>query len=193
MHVSCWVLNLKCNVYAVKAPLLVHNRFVKAIFILNDCRAHIGDANSHGSQVESQLFTIRANYENSRSERMHIYNLQQIWLITCLNELKSFTCIQLRQKASNPEEADTLVMRWKGQESSQVWSLTWHYSIAMVLKNYFLGNSLKSYPRDNSSGYLRKTCSYVTFLKQSCSPKAILFVTGSLCIRKYLSLPLNNN
>ncbi|KAF3955865.1 hypothetical protein CMV_018956 [Castanea mollissima] len=57
----------------VKAPLLAHNRFVEAIFILNDCRAHIGDANSHGSQVESQLFTIRANYENSRSERMHIY------------------------------------------------------------------------------------------------------------------------
>ncbi|KAM3707331.1 hypothetical protein ACB098_02G018600 [Castanea mollissima] len=57
----------------VKAPLLAHNRFVEAIFILKDCRAHIGDANSHGSKVESQLFAIRANYENSRSERMHIY------------------------------------------------------------------------------------------------------------------------
>ncbi|KAM3755546.1 hypothetical protein ACB098_02G047100 [Castanea mollissima] len=75
-----------------------------------------------------------------------------------------------RQKASNPEEANTLVM---------VWSLTWHYSIAMVLKNYFLENSLKSCPRDNFSGYLRKTCSYVTFLKQSCSPKAVLFVSGA--------------
>ncbi|KAF3949593.1 hypothetical protein CMV_024557 [Castanea mollissima] len=61
------------RILKVKAPLLAHNRFVEAIFILNDCRAHIGDANSHGSQVESQLFTIRANYENSRSERMHIY------------------------------------------------------------------------------------------------------------------------
>ncbi|KAM3755547.1 hypothetical protein ACB098_02G047100 [Castanea mollissima] len=77
-----------------------------------------------------------------------------------------------RQKASNPEEANTLVM---------VWSLTWHYSIAMVLKNYFLENSLKSCPRDNFSGYLRKTCSYVTFLKQSCSPKAVLFVSESIC------------
>ena len=64
----------------------------------------------------------------------------------------------------------------------RVWSLTWHYSITTVLKNYFLENSLKRYPHDNSSGYLRKTYSYVTFLKQSCSPKAILFVMGSLCI-----------
>ena len=64
----------------------------------------------------------------------------------------------------------------------QVWSLTWHYSITTVLKNYFLENTLKRYPRDNSSGYVRKTYSYVTFLKQSCSPKAILFVMGSLCI-----------
>ncbi|XP_075654192.1 condensin-2 complex subunit CAP-D3-like [Castanea sativa] len=55
-----------------------------------------------------------------------------------------------KQKASNPEEADTLVMRW-------VWSLTWHYSIPTVLKSYFLENSLKSYPCDNSSGSLRKT------------------------------------
>ena len=60
---------------------------------------------------------FQGNYENSRSERMHIrvsllrqmaqeqslmslwswlQNLQQIWLITCWNELKSFTCIQLR-------------------------------------------------------------------------------------------------
>ncbi|KAL4639773.1 hypothetical protein ACB092_03G242200 [Castanea dentata] len=72
MHVSCWVLNLKYNVYAVKTPLLAYNSFVEAIFILNDCRAHIGDANSQGSRVESQLFTIRGNYENSRFERMHI-------------------------------------------------------------------------------------------------------------------------
>lgn len=134
MH-DCWVLTLKFNVFVVKAPLLAYNSFVEAIFILNDCHAHIGYAYSQGSRVESQLFTIGlvcptifsmnksateilwGNYENSRSERMHIcvsllrqmapeqslmslwswlQNLQQIWLITCLNELKSSTCIQLR-------------------------------------------------------------------------------------------------
>ena len=58
----------------------------------------------------------------------------------------------------------------------QVWSLTWHYSIPTVLTSYFLENSLKSYPCDNSSGYLRKT------LLSDFSPKAILFVMGSLCI-----------
>ena len=35
----------------------------------------------------------------------------------------------------------------------RVWSLTWHYSIKTVLKNYFLENSLKRYPHDSSSGY----------------------------------------
>nr|POF26530.1 hypothetical protein CFP56_65625 [Quercus suber] len=61
------------SILKVKAPLLAHNSFVEAIFILNDCRALIGDANSQGSRLESQHFTIRGNYENSRSERMHIY------------------------------------------------------------------------------------------------------------------------
>ena len=79
MHVSCWVLNLKYNVYAVKAPLLAYNSFVEAIFILNDCRAHIGDANSQGSRVESQLFTIllvcsTIFSKNKSATEMQIYN-----------------------------------------------------------------------------------------------------------------------
>ena len=79
MHVSCWVLNLKYNVYAVKAPLLAHNSFVEAIFILNDCRTHIGDANSQGSRLESQLFTIRLVCptifsKNKSATEMQIYN-----------------------------------------------------------------------------------------------------------------------
>ncbi|KAI3689478.1 hypothetical protein L2E82_47436 [Cichorium intybus] len=61
------------NILKVKAPLLAYNSFVEAIFVLNDCNAHTGQANSGSSLKESRLFSIRGNDENSRSQRMHIY------------------------------------------------------------------------------------------------------------------------
>ncbi|XP_061370588.1 uncharacterized protein LOC133313254 [Gastrolobium bilobum] len=61
------------NILKVKAPLLAYNSFVEAVFVLNDCHAHNGHRESHGSRMESQLFSIRGTDETSRSKRMHIY------------------------------------------------------------------------------------------------------------------------
>ncbi|XP_054821462.1 uncharacterized protein LOC129320202 [Prosopis cineraria] len=61
------------NILKVKAPLLAYNSFVEAIFVLNDCHAHNGHNESHGSGKDSRLFSIRGSDENSRSKRMHIY------------------------------------------------------------------------------------------------------------------------
>ncbi|TKY72597.1 Condensin-2 complex subunit D3 [Spatholobus suberectus] len=61
------------NILKVKSPLLAYNSFVEAVFVLNDCRAHNGHRESHGSGMESQLFSIRGTDEKSRSKRMHIY------------------------------------------------------------------------------------------------------------------------
>ncbi|KAK9992257.1 hypothetical protein SO802_027242 [Lithocarpus litseifolius] len=128
MHVSCRVLNdLKYNVYAVKAPLLVHNSFLEAIFILNDCRAHIGDANSQGSQVESQLFTFRtisnvsteltpepaADLAHNLLKRIEEFHMHSTEINAHVKALRTLC----KQKASNPEEADTFVMRWELEKS----------------------------------------------------------------------------
>ncbi|MQM18445.1 hypothetical protein Taro_051436 [Colocasia esculenta] len=62
------------NILKVKAPLLAYNSFVEVIFVLNDCRAHAGHCESHGSaQTTTQLFSIRGNDAKSRAQRMHIY------------------------------------------------------------------------------------------------------------------------
>ncbi|KAL7595809.1 hypothetical protein Lser_V15G30715 [Lactuca serriola] len=61
------------SILKVKAPLLAYNSFVEAVFVLNDCNAHTGQANSGSSSKENRLFSIRGNDENSRSRRMHIY------------------------------------------------------------------------------------------------------------------------
>ncbi|KAL4565790.1 hypothetical protein LXL04_029896 [Taraxacum kok-saghyz] len=61
------------NILKVKAPLLAYNSFVEAVFVLNDCNAHTGQANSGSSSKENRLFSIRGNDESSRNQRMHIY------------------------------------------------------------------------------------------------------------------------
>ncbi|KAL5097981.1 hypothetical protein RYX36_002308 [Vicia faba] len=61
------------NILKVKAPLLAYNSFVEAVFVLNDCHAHIGHRESGESRKDSQLFSIRGADEKSRSRRMHIY------------------------------------------------------------------------------------------------------------------------
>ncbi|KAA8527448.1 hypothetical protein F0562_034837 [Nyssa sinensis] len=61
------------NILKAKAPLLAYNSFVEAIFVLNDCTFYSGHGNSHSSQTESRLFSIRGNDGKSRSKRMHIY------------------------------------------------------------------------------------------------------------------------
>ncbi|KAL5541868.1 hypothetical protein UlMin_009578 [Ulmus minor] len=61
------------NILKVKAPLIAYNSFVEAIFVLNDCHAHSGHTDSHGSKSENRLFSIRGNDEKSRSKRMHVY------------------------------------------------------------------------------------------------------------------------
>ncbi|XP_030508482.2 uncharacterized protein LOC115723187 [Cannabis sativa] len=61
------------NILKVKAPLIAYNSFIEAIFVLNDCHAHSGHTDSHGSRTESRLFSIRGNDERSRSKRMHVY------------------------------------------------------------------------------------------------------------------------
>ncbi|RDX62737.1 Condensin-2 complex subunit D3, partial [Mucuna pruriens] len=61
------------KLHLVKSPLLAYNSFVEAVFVLNDCHAHNGHRESHGSRMESQLFSIRGTDEKSRSKRMHIY------------------------------------------------------------------------------------------------------------------------
>ncbi|KAK7329447.1 hypothetical protein VNO77_23616 [Canavalia gladiata] len=61
------------NILKVKSPLLSYNSFVEAVFVLNDCHVHNGHRESHGSRMESQLFSIRGTDEKSRSRRMHIY------------------------------------------------------------------------------------------------------------------------
>ncbi|KAJ8766260.1 hypothetical protein K2173_022319 [Erythroxylum novogranatense] len=61
------------KILKVKAPLLAYNSFVEAVFVLNDCNAHIGHSASKSSRSENRLFSIRGNDENSRAKRMHIY------------------------------------------------------------------------------------------------------------------------
>ncbi|XP_062108742.1 uncharacterized protein LOC133819492 isoform X2 [Humulus lupulus] len=61
------------NILKVKAPLIAYNSFIEAIFVLNDCHAHSGHTDSHGSRTESRLFSIRGNDDRSRSKRMHVY------------------------------------------------------------------------------------------------------------------------
>ncbi|KAG2398440.1 hypothetical protein LR48_Vigan468s009100 [Vigna angularis] len=61
------------NILKVKSPLLAYNSFVEAVFVLNDCHAHNGHRESHGSRKESQSFSIRGTDEEPRSKRMHIY------------------------------------------------------------------------------------------------------------------------
>ncbi|KAK7354816.1 hypothetical protein VNO80_20317 [Phaseolus coccineus] len=61
------------NILKVKSPLLAYNSFVEAVFVLNDCHAHNGHRESHGSRKESKSFSIRGTDEESRSKRMHIY------------------------------------------------------------------------------------------------------------------------
>ncbi|XP_015899874.3 uncharacterized protein LOC107433135 [Ziziphus jujuba] len=61
------------NILKVKAPLLAYNSFIEAIFVLNDCHAHNGHSDSHSSNSENRLFSIRGNDEKSRSKRMNIY------------------------------------------------------------------------------------------------------------------------
>ncbi|CAJ1963390.1 unnamed protein product [Sphenostylis stenocarpa] len=61
------------NILKVKSPLLAYNSFVEAVFVLNDCHAHNGHRESHGSRKESQSFSIRGTDEESRNKRMHIY------------------------------------------------------------------------------------------------------------------------
>ncbi|KAK9671730.1 hypothetical protein RND81_12G051000 [Saponaria officinalis] len=61
------------NILQAKAPLLAYNSFVEAIFVLNDCHAHMANNKSQSSRVENKLFSIRGNDEKSRSRRMHIY------------------------------------------------------------------------------------------------------------------------
>ncbi|PON80371.1 Condensin subunit 1/Condensin-2 complex subunit D [Parasponia andersonii] len=61
------------NILKVKAPLIAYNSFIEAIFVLNDCHAHSGHSDSHGSRTESRLFSVRGNDERSRSKRMHVY------------------------------------------------------------------------------------------------------------------------
>ncbi|KAM7258160.1 hypothetical protein ACFE04_013901 [Oxalis oulophora] len=62
------------NILKVKAPLLAYNSFVEAVFVLNDCTAHMGhNIGSKESRAENRLFSIRGNDERSRSKRMHIY------------------------------------------------------------------------------------------------------------------------
>ncbi|KAJ1407657.1 Condensin complex subunit 1, C-terminal [Sesbania bispinosa] len=57
----------------LQAPLLAYNSFVEAVYVLNDCHAHNGHRESHGSRMESQRFSIRGTDEKSRSRRMRIY------------------------------------------------------------------------------------------------------------------------
>ncbi|XP_074320803.1 condensin-2 complex subunit CAP-D3 [Silene latifolia] len=61
------------NILKAKAPLLAYNSFVEAIFVLNDCHAHMASSKTQSSKVERRLFSIRGNDEASRSRRMHIY------------------------------------------------------------------------------------------------------------------------
>ncbi|KAL9232809.1 hypothetical protein vseg_007874 [Gypsophila vaccaria] len=61
------------NILKAKAPLLAYNSFVEAIFVLNDCHAHMANNKSQCSRVDNKLFSIRGNDEESRSRRMHIY------------------------------------------------------------------------------------------------------------------------
>ncbi|XP_010666569.2 uncharacterized protein LOC104883713 [Beta vulgaris subsp. vulgaris] len=61
------------NILKAKAPLLAYNSFVEAVFVLNDCHAHVANNKSQSSRTESRLFSIRGNDEMSRSRRMHIY------------------------------------------------------------------------------------------------------------------------
>eukprot|EP00268_Persea_americana_P021801 TRINITY_DN21706_c0_g1_i1.p1 TRINITY_DN21706_c0_g1~~TRINITY_DN21706_c0_g1_i1.p1 ORF type:complete len:1185 (+),score=294.56 TRINITY_DN21706_c0_g1_i1:141-3557(+) len=61
------------SILKAKAPLLAYNSFVEAIFVLNDCHAHAGHSESQGLQNGRQLFSIRGNDGQSRSQRMHIY------------------------------------------------------------------------------------------------------------------------
>lgn len=44
---------------SAKAPLLAYNSFVEAVFVLNDCDAHVVNNKSHSSKVENRLFSIR--------------------------------------------------------------------------------------------------------------------------------------